>query len=183
MMASRERKRRERLICRTRIRDHLSGNRQFRHENVLNGMRSGPCKRIIGSMKKSSQGSISGRRSRHAVSAGHQGHSEGNADRRRPAGHPVCGRRGARGRHRAFHLRDRPQQGGHRRPFRRPVRALRHAGPARQGRPARPAAAAAAAGRADQLHPPAGAARAWPCRLVRARTGRRRAVRAAFCPT
>ena len=35
----------------------------------------------------------------------------------------------------------------------------------------------------DQLHPPAGAAGPWPCRLVRARTGRRRAVRAACCPT
>ena len=30
-----------------------------------------------------------------------------------------------------------------------------------------------------QLHPPAGAARAWPCGLVRARHHRRRAVRAA----
>ena len=43
---------------------------------------------------------------------------------------------------------------------------------------ARSAAPAAGAG-ADQLHPPAGAARPWPCRLVRARSGRRRAFRAA----
>ena len=34
-----------------------------------------------------------------------------------------------------------------------------------------------------ELHPPAGAARAWPRGLVRARAGRRRAVRAACCPT
>ena len=40
-----------------------------------------------------------------------------------------------------------------------------------------------AAGRRHQLHPPAGAARPWPCGVVRARHRRRRAVRAWFCRT
>ena len=48
---------------------------------------------------------------------------------------------------------------------------------------ARPPAAPAAGAGADQLHPPAGAARARPRRLVRPRARRRRAVRAACCPT
>ena len=51
------------------------------------------------------------RRSRHALSAGHEVRAEGDDDRGRPAGAPACGRRGQGSRHRAFHLRHRPQQG------------------------------------------------------------------------
>ncbi len=69
------------------------------------------------------QSRLSRGRPRHPVSAGHQGHAEGNAAGRRPATDSARRRRGPRGRHRAFHLRHRPQQGRHRGPFRPPVRA------------------------------------------------------------
>ena len=73
-----------------------------------------------------SQSRAAGRRSRHAFPAGDQGHSEGDADRRRPADPSVCRGRGARGGDRAFHFRDRPQQGGHRGSFRHKLRARGH---------------------------------------------------------
>ena len=69
-------------------------------------------------MKPHPQSRVSRRRPRHALPARHQGDAEGDADGRRPAGDPACRRRGARGRHRALHLRHRPQQGGHRGLFR-----------------------------------------------------------------
>ena len=68
-------------------------------------------------------------------------------------GDPARGRRGQGRRHRAFHLRHRPQQGRHRGPFRQPVRARAHAGGARQDEGARAAhgrAAAAPARRASR---------------------------------
>ena len=83
------------------------------------------------------QGRLSGRRPRHALPSRHQGDAEGDADRRRPAADPVGGRRGARGRHRAFHPGHRPQQGGDRGPFRHPGRARGDAARARQERRAR----------------------------------------------
>ena len=73
--------------------------------------------------KSASQGRLSGRRARHPLPPRHQGDAEGDADHRRPAGAAIRGRRGARGRHRAFRLRHRPQQGGHRGPFRHRLRA------------------------------------------------------------
>ena len=69
------------------------------------------------------------RRSRHPVSARHQGDAEGDADRRRPPGRPARGRRGARGRDRAFHFRHRAQQGRDRGPFRHRLRARRARSP------------------------------------------------------
>ncbi len=86
-----------------------------------------------------SQGRFPGGRPRHAFPARHQGHAQGNADRRRPPRDPARGRRGARGRHRALHLRHRPQQGRYRGPLRQPVRAGAHARRARQEGGARPA--------------------------------------------
>ena len=80
-------------------------------------------------------------------------------------------------RHRAFHLRHRPQQGRDRGPFRPHVRTRRHAGRARQeGRDRNPGALPAGS-RRHQLHPPAGAARARPRGVVRPRHRRQRAVR------
>ena len=64
------------------------------------------------------QGRLPGRRPRHAVPAGHQGHAQGNAAGRRQAADPVCGRGGAGRRHRGVHLRHRPRQERHRGPFR-----------------------------------------------------------------
>ena len=77
------------------------------------------------------QGRLPRRRPWHPFLAGDQGDAEGDADRRRPAAHPVCGRRSARCRHRAFHPGHRPQQGGHRGSFRHSVRARSDAARAR----------------------------------------------------
>ena len=73
------------------------------------------------------QSRLSGRRPRHPRPARHQGDAEGNADHRRQAADPVCGRRGQGSRHRTFHLRHRPQQGRDRGSFRPHVRTRRHA--------------------------------------------------------
>ena len=97
-----------------------------------------------------------------------------------PAADPARGRRGAPGRHRAFHLRHRPQQGGDRGPFRPAVRARSDAAASAARTPTStllmrdlPAPGS------DELHPPAVAAGPGPCGVVRARAGRPRAVRAA----
>ena len=69
------------------------------------------------------QGRLPRRRARHPLPARHQGDAQGDADRRRPAAHPICGRGGARGRDRADDLRHRPRQGRARGPFRHRLRA------------------------------------------------------------
>ena len=115
--------------------------------------------------KAHSQGRISRSGARHALPARHQGRAQGDADGRRPAGDPACGRRGQGGRHRAFHLRHRPQQGGHRGPFRQPVRAGAHAGRAGQDE------------RAGAAHGRAAAAPARPA----SRASRRRSASATQC--
>ena len=81
-------------------------------------------------------------------------------------------------RHRAFHLRHRPQQGRDRGSFRPHVRTRRDAG-ARGNKKAEMdiAGARPARSRRHELHPPAGAARPRPRGVVRARHRRRRAVR------
>ena len=116
---------------------------------------------------------------RHPLPARHQGHAQGDAAGGGPAADPARGGRGARGRHRAFHLRHRPQQGGDRGPFRPPVRAGADAEGAQQARRPEAAVRRSAGARHRELHPPAIAARPRPCGVVRARAGRPRAVRAA----
>ena len=138
-----------------------------------------PKEKVPHSVKSHSQGRAARRRARHPLPACHQGHAQGDADRGGPPGDPARGGRGPRRRHRALHLRDGAQQGRDRGPLRQPVRAGAHPGGARQvgragGAPARPAAAGA-----DELHAPAGAPGARPCRVVRARDRGQRAVRAA----
>ena len=120
-----------------------------------------------------------GRRPRHPVSSRHQGDAEGDDDRRRPARRAACRRRGEGGGNRAFHLRHRPEQGGHRGPFRHRLRAQPDFGEPRQNEGTRSADAGPAPGRPDELHAPAGAPRPRPCRLVRPRDRRRRALRGA----
>ena len=108
------------------------------------------------------------RRTGHPVPAGHQGHAEGDAAGGRPAADPARGRRGARGRHRAFHLRHRPQQGRDRGPFRPPVRARAHAHRAQAQRRSRALVARPARSRARR------ASRASSCRSASAtRSGAR----------
>ena len=82
--------------------------------------------------KARSQGRFPRGGARHPVPARHQGGAQGDADGGRPPRDPARGRGGQGRRHRAFHLRHRPQQGGDRGPLRQPVRAGAHAGGARQ---------------------------------------------------
>ena len=105
----------------------------------------------------------------HTLLARDQSHAEGNADGRRPAGHPTRGRRGARSRHRAFRLRDRAQQAVDRGPFRPASRSSSDARGARQDQGAGGARGGAARGRRRRASP--ASRRRWPgpCGLVRAR--------------
>ena len=123
------------------------------------------------------QSRLPGRRPRHPRPARHQGDAEGNADHRRQAADPVCGRRGQGGRHRAFHLRHRPQQGRDRGSFRPDVRTRRHARRARQEGRDGDSGARPARSRRHEFHPAAGAARPRPRGVVRPRHRRQRAVR------
>ena len=95
---------------------------------------------------------------RHPLPARHQGDPEGDADGRRSAADPICGRGGARGRDRADDLRHRPRQGRARGPFRHRLRARGDDDRARQV--ARRARRHPLPARRDRLGPPAGAARA-----------------------
>ena len=82
-------------------------------------------------------------------------------------------------RHRAFHLRHRPQQGRHRGSFRPAIRARNDAAGAPEAHRARIPQQGAAGARLNQFHPAAGAARLGTRGLVRAGARRPRAVRAA----
>ncbi len=110
-------------------------------------------------------------------SARNQGDAEGNAHGRRSAAHPICRGRGARGWHRAFHLRHRPQQGRDRGSFRPAGRTRNDTTRTRQEGGTRSSGAGPPATGRNQLHPPAIAARPRPRRLVRARDRGTRAVR------
>src|SRR3546814_11088406 len=59
---------------------------------------------------KDTQGRVPHWRPWDPVPSGDQIHAKGNAAGRRPAAHPICRRRGARGGHRTINLRDQPRQ-------------------------------------------------------------------------
>ena len=97
---------------------------------------------------------------------------------RRPAADPICGRRGARGGDRADDLRHRPRQSRAWSIISTWASSWRRRW-SRRGKSLDPLDAVAHRLRRDRLGPPAAAARAWPCGLVRAPYRRRRAVRGA----
>ena len=129
-------------------------------------------------MQAGPQGGLPGRRARHAPAPGDQVHAQGNADDRRPAADPICGRRGARGRDRADDLRHRPRQVALWSIISTSASSLKRRWSERRQEPRR-ARAVARRLRRDRLGPPAAAAGPRPCRLVRPPHRRRRAVRGA----
>ena len=146
---------------------------------------NGCCRKECGGPKKGhqppedlngcsrSQGRVSRRGARHPLSAGEQGDPQGNADGGRPPADPARGRRGKGSRHRAFHLRHRPQQERHRGSFRPAAGARGDACRPRQETRARGASARPACAGRDELRAPAGAARSRPRGMVRPRARRR----------
>ena len=128
------------------------------------------------------QGGLPGRRARHAPAAGDQDHPQGNADDRRPAADPICGRRGARGGDRADDLRHRPRQVGAGRLFRHRLRARSDDARARARASTRSRRRDARL-RRDRLGPPAAAARASAMRSGARATSSATSRSRCCCPT
>ena len=125
------------------------------------------------------EGGISGGGARHALPAGDQGESEGNAADRRQAADPVRGRGGRRRRHHRHDLHHRPQQARDRGPFRQGLRARDRARAQRPQRAARSRPGDHAARHQLHLHPADRGAGPRSRGAVRGAGRRRRAVRRA----